>query len=193
VRVVATDLAIDPVRPRLLLSEEELAQVTFAKLDVTDLNAVKSLVADEGVTHIVHLAGLQMPFCRANPSVGAAVNVVGTVNIFEAARAHWGQVQGLSYASSLAVLGPADLYPERPVRDDVPLLPTTLYGVYKQANEGTAKICCPSRPTWTTVGYAGSWAACRTRPWSMRLTRRCVSLRGSCPPDRSTSSNWMRK
>lgn len=139
-RVVATDLATDPVRPGLVLTPEELAQVTFVKLDVTDLNAVKRVVAEQGISHIVHLAGLQVPFCRANPSLGAAVNVVGTVNIFEAARAHWGQVKGLAYASSLAVLGPADLYPERPVKDDVPLHPETLYGVYKQANEGTARI-----------------------------------------------------
>jgi UDP-glucuronate 4-epimerase len=81
-----------------------------------------------------------VPFCRANPSLGAQVNVVGTVNLFEAARQQWGQVQGFSYASSLAVLGPADLYPERPVKDNVLLHPETLYGVYKQANEGTARI-----------------------------------------------------
>lgn len=140
VRVVATDLATDPVRPRQVMSEDELSRVEFAKLDVTDLNAVKKLVADEGITHIVHLAGLQVPFCRANPSVGAAVNVVGTVNILEAARAGWGQVKGVSYASSLAVLGPAHFYPETPVQDDAPLLPATLYGVYKQANEWTARI-----------------------------------------------------
>jgi nucleoside-diphosphate-sugar epimerase len=101
---------------------------------------VKKLVAEEGITHIIHLAGLQVPFCRANPSVGAAVNVVGTVNILEAARASWGQVKGISYASSLAVLGPAQFYPETPVQDDAPLLPATLYGVYKQANEWTARI-----------------------------------------------------
>jgi UDP-glucuronate 4-epimerase len=138
--VIAADLATDPVRPRQVLSEDELAQVKFIKLDVTDLSAVRSAVEDNGVTHIVHLAGLQVPFCRANPSLGAAVNVVGTVNIFEAARHNWGQVKGLSYASSLAVLGPAEEYPEGPVGDNVRLLPTTLYGVYKAANEGTAQI-----------------------------------------------------
>jgi UDP-glucuronate 4-epimerase len=138
--VIAADLATDPVRPRQVLSEDELAGVKFIKLDVTDLNAVRGAVEDHGVTHIVHLAGLQVPFCRANPSLGAAVNVVGTVNIFEAARHNWGQVKGLSYASSLAVLGPAEEYPEGPVGDNVRLLPTTLYGVYKAANEGTAQI-----------------------------------------------------
>lgn len=140
VRVIAGDLATEPIRPRQVLSADELAQVKFVKLDVTDLNAVRSAVDDHGVTHIVHLAGLQVPFCRANPSLGAQVNVVGTVNIFEAARHNWGQVKGLAYASSLAVLGPAEEYPEGSVGDDVPLLPRTLYGVYKVANEGTARI-----------------------------------------------------
>ncbi len=140
VRVVATDLATDPVRPRQVMSDADVDQVHFMRLDVTDLNAVKQVVTEQGVTHIIHLAGLQVPFCRANPSVGAAVNVVGTVNILEAARASWGQVQGVAYASSLAVLGPTELYPDTPVQDDAPLLPATLYGVYKQANEWTARI-----------------------------------------------------
>jgi nucleoside-diphosphate-sugar epimerase len=139
-RVVATDLATDLVRPRQIMSEQEIGRIIWEKLDVTDLAAVKDLVARHQVTHIVHLAGLQVPFCRANPSLGAQVNVVGTVNIFEAARAHWGQVRGLAYASSLAVLGPAELYRDLPVADDVILAPTSLYGVYKQANEGTARI-----------------------------------------------------
>lgn len=138
VQVVATDLATTITRPGLLLSEAELEQITWASLDVTDLKAVRHVVEEHAITHIVHLAGLQVPFCRANPSLGSQVNVVGTVNIFEAAR-HAG-VKGLAYASSLAVLGPADKYPERPVKDNVPLLPTTLYGVYKVANEGTAQI-----------------------------------------------------
>ena len=140
VAVVATDLAGDPVRPRLLLDEAALARVKFAQLDVTDLGAVQKLVAEEAITHIIHLAGLQVPFCRANPSLGAQVNVVGTVNIFEAARQQADQVRGLAYASSLAVLGPADRYPDTPVRDDAPLHPETLYGVYKQANEQTARL-----------------------------------------------------
>src|SRR4051812_36392437 len=138
VTAIAADLATDPVRPRQVMSADELAQVKFVKLDVTDLKAVRSVVGENGVTHIVHLAGLQVPFCRANPSLGAAVNVVGTVNIFEAAR--YNQVKGLAYASSLAVLGPAEEYPEGKVGDDVPLLPQSLYGVYKVANEGTARI-----------------------------------------------------
>lgn len=138
--VIATDLATDPVRPGQVMSPEALAKVTFAQLDITDLKALQAVVEQHQVSHIIHLAGLQVPFCRANPSLGARVNVVGTVSIFEAARQFQGQVRGLSYASSLAVLGPAHLYPERPVTDSAPLHPSTLYGVYKQANEQTAGI-----------------------------------------------------
>lgn len=138
IKIVATDLDTEPLRPSLLLSADELAQITWEKLDVTDLAAVRGLVERHQVTHIIHLAGLQVPFCRANPSVGSQVNVVGTVNLFEAAR-HAG-IEGLSYASSIAVLGPAAMYGTGLVADDAPQLPETLYGVYKVANEGTAKL-----------------------------------------------------
>lgn len=138
VPVVAADLSTDPVRPALLMTEDELARVTWIRLDVTDTAAVNRAVADNGVTHVVHLAGLQVPFCNANPPLGAAVNVVGTVNMFEAVR-HNG-VRGFAYASSLAAFGPTEVYPERPVPDDAPTAPTTLYGVYKVANEETARI-----------------------------------------------------
>ena len=138
VSAIAADLGTDPVRPRLLLSDEDIARVEWLELDVTNTEAVSRAVADNGVSHIIHLAGLQVPFCAANPPLGAAVNVTGTVNIFEAAR-HNG-IRGLAYASSLAALGPAGLYPNTPIPDDAQTAPGTLYGVYKVANEETARI-----------------------------------------------------
>lgn len=140
VPVVATDLSLDTRRPGLLLSETELAAITFVRLDVTNLAEVKAVVANRRVTHIVHLAGLQVPFCRADPSLGALVNVVGTSNVFEAVREAQGQVEGLAYASSVAVFGSAHRYPTTPVRDDAPRWPETLYGVYKTANEDAARV-----------------------------------------------------
>ncbi len=136
--IVATDLSTDPVRPRLLMSEDEISAVQWLSLDVTDAEAVNAVVADNSVTHIIHLAGLQVPFCKANPPLGAAVNVVGTVNILEAVRHN--NVRGLAYASSLAAFGPSDLYTTLPVPDDAETAPTSLYGVYKVANEETARI-----------------------------------------------------
>jgi UDP-glucuronate 4-epimerase len=141
VPVVGFDLSTEPRRLRLIASEDQIAQAKFVTGDITDTAAVKRVIADEGITHIVHLAALQAPFCAADPVRGAQVNVVGTVNIFEAAVAHRDQVRGISYASSAAVFGPPALYPNGVVKDDSPLAPsTTIYGVYKQANEWTAKV-----------------------------------------------------
>ncbi len=99
---------------------------------------MKSAVLANNITHIIHLAALQVPFCKANPPVGAAVNVVGTVNVFEAAKA--AGIQQIVYASSVAVYGRNDEYPERLLPHDAPLHPHNHYGVFKQANEGTARI-----------------------------------------------------
>jgi nucleoside-diphosphate-sugar epimerase len=139
VPVVATDLSEDLRRFRLISQGRETGNLEFERLDVTSGAAVAALVADRGITHIVHLAGLQLPFCAANPPLGALVNVVGTVNIFEAIRAA-GRRIGLAYASSAAVFGPAAGHQAGVVADNSALLPDSFYGVYKAANEGTAKV-----------------------------------------------------
>src|SRR5690606_31031575 len=88
--------------------------------------------------HVIHLAALQVPFCRADPVKGAQVNVVGTANVFEAARQHG--VPQVAYASSIAIFGAPEDYPPGLLPNDAPPRPRTLYGVYKQANEGMARI-----------------------------------------------------
>jgi nucleoside-diphosphate-sugar epimerase len=136
--VTVFDLADNPHRLKLIMEADELARVRFIKDDITELSAVEKAVGEGGVTHIIHLAALQVPFCKADPVMGAKVNVVGTVNVFEAAkRAGLSQVV---YASSVAVYGLSDEYPEEMLGHDAPLKPRNLYGVYKQANEGTARI-----------------------------------------------------
>lgn len=135
VEVMGLDLSSDHRRLRLLTDRQ--GSMRFSQGDITDPDFVIGLVASERITHIVHLAALQIPFCQADPIGGARVNVVGTVNVLEAARQSG--VAGLAYASSVAVYGPPELYPDG-VRDDSPLAPTTLYGVYKQANERSARV-----------------------------------------------------
>ncbi|MYH57292.1 MAG: NAD(P)-dependent oxidoreductase [Boseongicola sp. SB0675_bin_26] len=137
-KAISADLSADPVRPRLIMDDGQIGRVDWRILDITDTEAVKALVAEAGVTRIIHLAGLQIPFCKANPPLGAAVNVVGTVNVFEAALASG--TSGLAYASSLAALGPASGYDSWPLGDDAPPDPRTLYGVYKVANEQVASV-----------------------------------------------------
>ncbi len=139
--VVAFDLAAEPRRLRQIMSPDELAAVTFATGDIADAAAIEQVMDEHLITHVVHLAALQVPFCRADPALGARVNVVGTVNVFEAARRHLERVRGLVYASSIAVFDAADMDPSSgAVADDAAAHPMTHYGVYKQANEGTARI-----------------------------------------------------
>jgi nucleoside-diphosphate-sugar epimerase len=135
VPVVGFDLGDDRQRLELVLEPEELAEVELVRGDVTDLGAVERALGDHGVTHVVHLAAMLVPQAAADPPRGALVNVVGTVNVFEAATRS-GTVQGVAYASSAAAFGPG----EGPVPEDAPPSPTTHYGVHKVANEGAARV-----------------------------------------------------
>ncbi len=135
---VSFDLSEDRQRLDLLMGKDEQAAITFIKGDLTDTQQVKNVFEQHGITHVIHLAALQVPFCRANPVVGAQVNVTGTVNIYEAAR-HSG-VKHLAAASSIAVYGSPEHYPPGFIKHDAPFMPNTLYGVYKVANEGTARV-----------------------------------------------------
>jgi nucleoside-diphosphate-sugar epimerase len=108
--------------------------------DITDREQLTRVVGDGGVGRVIHLAAWQVPLCRQDPSRGALVNVVGTVNVFEAVRAHPGRVGRVVYVSSAAVFGPPHRYPPGPLADDAPPRPATHYGVYKTANEETARV-----------------------------------------------------
>jgi nucleoside-diphosphate-sugar epimerase len=139
-RVWIYDLKEDTHRLRLILDDEQLPQVGFIQGDVTDLDALRGAITQHDITHVIHLAGLQVPVCRANPILGAKVNVIGTLAVFEAVRATGAQVQRIVYASSGAVFGPPESYPPGPLGDDVPLRPTTHYGYFKCCNEGNARV-----------------------------------------------------
>lgn len=137
-RAVSFDLSTNRGRLSLLLDADAQQAITFIQGDLTDPTQVAAAVREHQVTHIIHLAALQVPFCRADPVGGARVNVVGTVNVFEAARA--AGVAHLAHASSIAVYGPMAGYPPGLLAHDAPPDPRTLYGVYKLADEGIARV-----------------------------------------------------
>lgn len=138
--VVVFDLASDPRRLKLIMSDEELARVTFVNGDITDLEALERALDEHAITRVIHLAALQIPFVRANPPLGARVNVVGTVNVFEAVARRRDRIGSVVYASSAAVYDVVDADASGVVAHGAIGHPTTLYGVFKQANEGTARI-----------------------------------------------------
>lgn len=117
------------------MSPDEMAAVEFVRGDITDLAALERLIATRQITHVVHLAAMLIPLAAADPPRGALVNVVGTVNVFEAAKRC--AVAGLAYASSAAVYDRADGVR---VAEDADGHPASHYGVHKQANEGAARV-----------------------------------------------------
>ena len=88
-RVVGLDRSDRDFRLRLISTPEQLAQIGTVHGDVADLAFLERTLEEHAVTHIVHLAALQVPFCRADPTGGAHVNVVGSAAVFEAARRAW--------------------------------------------------------------------------------------------------------
>jgi UDP-glucuronate 4-epimerase len=134
---VGFDLGSDDARLRLVLPDEERARVTLVEGDVTDLNAVGAVLDDHGITNVVHLAAMQVPFVRADPERGARVNVHGTVVVLEAIKKRLNRIRGLAYASSTAVYNASD---HSPAPESGGHEPSTLYGVFKLANEGTARV-----------------------------------------------------
>jgi nucleoside-diphosphate-sugar epimerase len=125
-------------RLKLILSPEEIEPIKFYCNDIADFDAVWKAFEDFQPTHVIHLAAMQLPFCKGDPVLGAKVNVVGTVNMFEAVKR--AGLKSLVYASSTAVYGISEEYPEGPLMHDSPLKPRSHYGVYKQANEGTGRV-----------------------------------------------------
>lgn len=138
-RPVVFDLGGDPARIRDLVGPEGLERITFVQGDIADAEALRACIDGHRIERIVHLAGLQVPFCRADPMLGARVNVLGTVNVFEAANA--AGIGRVAYASSAAVFERDDeVRAGRAPDEDATPHPNTHYGVYKLANEGTARV-----------------------------------------------------
>lgn len=119
-RVVATDLRPQPERPG----------ATWRLLDVTDAAAVDAMVHEARPDLVFHLAAILSASGERNPTLAYEVNQTGTWHLLEACRRH--AVPRFIFTSSIAVYGPG--LPD-PCPDDVPLHPTTMYGVTKASGE----------------------------------------------------------
>ena len=139
--VVAFDKTTDARRLRDISTPEQYASVSVINGDITDLASVEAALDEHGITHVIHLAALQVPACRANPPLGALVNVVGTVNVFEAVRNRGDRIRQLVYTGSMGMFGPDDGDPVTGMLEpDATPHPGNHYAVYKQANENNARI-----------------------------------------------------
>lgn len=134
----------------------------------------------QGCDSVVHLAALLTPACAADPVRGLQVNALGTLHVFEAARA--AGLRHVVYASSGAVYGPHSA--AQPA-------PSTLYGTWKLAAEGMARACHQDHGIGSVGlrpfivygagrevgGSSGPSIACRAavrgQPYTIPFTGRC--------------------
>jgi len=137
--VLVYDLEANPTRLSMIAPPEFVRKVVVKTGAIEDTERVMSLVRDESITHIVHLAATLMPHCQQYPVQGGLVNVIGTLNVFEAARKAGRRIR-IVFASSSAVWGPAGQYTDEPLSEKHSINPTTHYGIFKQANEGSARV-----------------------------------------------------
>ena len=105
---------------------KDINKIKFIQGDITNYDQVQ--VATSKMDHVINLAGLMTPDCSSNPILGAKVNVLGSINVFEALKKN--NIKFLVYASSAGVFGKKDKYNP---------FPETHYGAYKLAVEGVAR------------------------------------------------------
>jgi UDP-glucose 4-epimerase len=116
--------------------------------DVLDLPRLMDVIKRHQVTHIVHAAAFVGAVSQANPALSVQVNVMGMVNVLEAARLF--DIKRVVYTSAKGIYGPvlgdygSPTY--KPMPEDLPKNPKRIYdsaklmgehvGLYYQANMG---------------------------------------------------------
>jgi len=111
---------------------KDLANFKFVKLDIADREAINTLFHDNDFQRIVHLAAQAgVRFSLENPHAYVDSNVVGFMNLLEAARQQG--TEHFVYASSSSVYGANESMPFR-TEDNVDH-PISLYAATKKTNE----------------------------------------------------------
>ena len=105
-------------------------RVAWIRGDITVAAELNEAIRDARPERIFHLAAILSASGERMPHRAWHVNMGGTYNLFEAARLF--DVKQVFFTSTIAVFGPGL---KSPVGDDVPLRPTTMYGVTKVAGE----------------------------------------------------------
>jgi len=99
--------------------------------DVSDREALESMVKKYEPDWIFHLAAILSAAGEKNPALAWNVNMNGTYNVFEAAREH--SVSRVIVPSSIAAFGPDT--PREKTPNETIERPTTMYGLTKVAGE----------------------------------------------------------
>ncbi|HEY8477178.1 MAG TPA: NAD(P)-dependent oxidoreductase [Chloroflexota bacterium] len=119
--------------PRLDRLGDVASRVAVVRGDVTAIEEIIAAIREHRVRRVVHLAYYLPTPGREELQRAVKINVLGTNNIFEAARLC--EVERVVYASSVAVYGRQESHGDRPIGEEDPPAPTGVYGASKWYND----------------------------------------------------------
>lgn len=120
-------------RPQTLHADM-FKKVESVSADIRVFSDMMRVLSDFKVERIIHVAYTLTAEGEANPLSAIQTNVLGTSNIFEAARIH--KIERVVFCSSIAAYAPQESYGDRFVREDEDVMkPVSIYGASKVLNE----------------------------------------------------------
>lgn len=132
-KVVCYDYAPSQNSIEQVLAPSELDEVTIVQGDVRDFIRLVHVCQDENINCIIHTAGLLLADSEKNIPAAVETNIMGTVNVFEAARICG--IKRVVWSSSNSAFGSPDSFPYKHLPNDAPHFPITIYGRFKDFNE----------------------------------------------------------
>lgn len=133
-RVLAEELRKKYGRDAVLVSDIQRLtedQSPFEFLDILNTVRLKEIIGDHQITEIYHLAAILSAGGENNPMKTWNINLNGLISILELAREF--SLDKVFFPSTIAVFGKTT--PRENTPQDVPLLPTTVYGISKTTGE----------------------------------------------------------
>ena len=125
---------------------ESKSNYTFFKGDIRDMAMVNMAFDSFDITDIIHLAAeSHVDRSIKNPSVFAETNVMGTLNLLNAARERWCvfpincDKHRFHHVSTDEVYGSLDMNPDNKFREDTPYDPHSPYSASKAASDHFVK------------------------------------------------------
>jgi len=116
-------------------SSQASTRLKHVILDVTDAEALRTVVSDNSITQIYHLAAALSATGEKKPLWAWNLNMTGLLNVLELAREH--KVIRVFWPSSIAVFGSTTPPVQTPQKTIIE--PETIYGISKQAGEGLCR------------------------------------------------------
>src|SRR5260221_1670849 len=153
-------------------------KIDFEQGDVLDMPRILQAIKQHQVTHVVHAAAFVGAVSAANPALSIQVNVMGLVNVLEAARAL--NVKRVVFTSAKGVYGPVTgEYGSptwKPMPEDLPAKPKRIYDSAKFMGENVCTYYHDNMGVETvSLRFASTYGPGKTaRHGPMAVVRRIV-------------------